>query len=104
MAREIKLDGGEISVLKAIGLSGSPSLGRGLVERSQGMETAEFLDTLNGLLSLGYVISNKVNVRSLDDIKSASFRVNPAHAQELRTALHPGRNRDQRQERRRRRS
>ena len=104
MAREIKLDGGEITVLKTLGLSGSTLIGKTLIERSGDMDTAELLNTLQGLLELGYVVSNKVNVRSREDVERALFRVNPGYAHELKEAINPGRGRDQTGERRRRRS
>lgn len=104
MQREIKLDGGEISILKAVGLSGAQIHGKLLIERSQDMETAEFIDTLDGLVSMGYLLSNKVNVRSMEDVERAFFRVNTAYAHDLRDALSPGRRRDQERTRRRRRS
>ena len=104
MAREIKLDGGEITVLKTLGLSGSTLIGKTLIERSGDMDTAELLNTLQGLLELGYVVSNKVNVRNREDVERALFRVNPSYAHELKEAINPGRGRDQTGERRRRRS
>ena len=79
MHREIKLDGGEITVLKTLGLSGSQMYGKLLIDHLKEMETAEFIDTLNGLMSLGYVLSNKVNLRMREDVESAFFRVNPAY-------------------------
>ena len=57
MGREIKLDGGEISLLKKIGLSGTPVLGKLLVERIEEMETGEFIDTLCGLIDQGYELA-----------------------------------------------
>ena len=53
MRREINLSGGEITLLKTMGLSGTSIFGRFLVERAGDMEQAEFLDELNGLISLG---------------------------------------------------
>ena len=104
MGRDIKLDGGEISILKKIGLSGSPIFGKVLVERIEEMETGEFLDSLSGLIELGYVLSNKVNVRLLEDVAKASFRVNPAFSKDLQDAVNPSRKRErERQERLRRR-
>lgn len=104
MQREIKLDGGEITVLKTLGLSGSQMYGKLLIDRLKDMETAEFIDTLNSLLSLGYVLSNKVNLRLREDVERAFFRVNSAYAHDLRDALHPGRKREEDRGRRRRRS
>ena len=103
MAREIKLDGGEITMLKAIGLTSSSLLGKMLIERSGDMETGEFLDTLQGLIDQGYIVSNKVSVYSMEDVERALFRVNPSYVHDLKDALTPSRGRAQTGERRRRR-
>lgn len=104
MGREIKLDGGEISLLKKIGLSGAPLFGKLLLDRIEEMETGEFLDTLMGLIDMNYVVSNKVNVRTMQDVEKAFFRVNPAFTKDLQEAVNPARKRErERQERLRRR-
>jgi hypothetical protein len=104
MAREIILDGGEISLLKKIGLSGAPVYGKLLIDKVEGMETAQFLDTLTGLIDQGYVLSNKVNIRLIEDAERASFRVNAAYSKDLRDAVNPARKRErERAERKRRR-
>jgi hypothetical protein len=102
MKREIKLSGGEISMIKALGTSGSALHGKLLLERSSEMESAEFLDTLEGLLTTGYVLASKVNVQKMEDVERSWFRVNPSYAQDLRDALRPGRRREQEKTRRRR--
>jgi len=102
MRREINLSGGEITLLKTMDLSGAPVYGKFLVERIGEMETAEFLDELNGLVSLGYVLCDKVNLRTMEDVEKATFRVNASYARDLRDALHPGRRREHQQRRRRR--
>jgi hypothetical protein len=94
MGREIKLDGGEISLLKKIGLSGSPLFGKLLLDRIEEMETGEFLDTLCGLIDQGYVVSNKVNVRRMEEVATAFFRVNPAYSKDLQDAVNPSRKRE----------
>ena len=105
MSREIKLDGGEISILKALGLGGTPISGKQLLDRASDMETAEFLDTLDGLITLGYVLSSKVSVRTMEEVQHGHFRVNPSYSRELRDTLHGGRQReDARRGHRRRRS
>ena len=76
MSREIKLDGGEISLLKSLGLSGTQVQGKLLLERMEEVELAEFLDTLSGLIALGYVLASKVNVRTAEDVERSFFRVN----------------------------
>lgn len=104
-SREIKLDGGEITLLKALGLSGTPVHGKQLAERMEELEPAEFLDTLDGMITIGYVLSSKVNVRTMDDVDHATFRVNPSYSRDLKEALNPGKARDDRnQQRRHRRS
>ena len=104
MGHEIKLDGGEITILKKIGLSGSPLFGKLLLDRIDGMEKGEFLDSLSGLIDQGYVISNKVNIRLIEDVEKAFFRVNPAHSKDLQDAVNPSRKRErERAERLRRR-
>ena len=102
MRRDINLSGGEITLLKTMGLSGAPTYGKVLMERIGEMETAEFLDELNGLISLGYVLSNKVNLRSMEDVERSVFRVNASYARDLRDAIQPGRRREQARRRRRR--
>ena len=103
MAREIKLDGGEVTVLKTIGFGGTPLAGKLLALRVGGMGSAELATTLNGLIEMEYVISNTVNIRVIEDVEKAAFRVNPAYARELRNAVHPGMMREQTRARRERR-
>ena len=103
MARDIHLDGGEITILKKIGLTGAQVYGKILLERVEGMETAEILDTLTGLIDQGYVLSNKVNIRIVADAEKAFFRVNSAFAKELRDAVNPSAKRDRERTKRERR-
>ena len=104
MGRDIRLDGGEISILKKIGLSGTPLYGKLLIDRIEEMETGEFLDTLAGLIDQNYVVSNKVNIRLMEDVQKAFFRVNPAFSKDLQDAVNPSRKRErERAERLRRR-
>lgn len=102
MHREINLSGGEITLLKTLGLSGTPTYGRLLVEHVGEIEQAEFLDELNGLIELGYVLSDKVNVRTMEDVERAVFRVNASYARDLKEAIQPGRRREREGRRRRR--
>jgi len=102
MRREIKLSGGEITLLKTLGLSGTPVHGKILLERIGEMEQAELLDEVNGLISQGYVLCDKVNVRTIEDVERAVFRVNASYARDLRDALNPSRRREEKGRRRRR--
>ena len=103
MAREIQLSGGEITILKAIGLTGTAMAGKFLLARMEEVEVGEFIDTLDGLLAMGYLLATKVNIRTLEDVERASFRVNPSYAHDLKDALDPNRRREADKQRRRRR-
>ena len=98
---EINLNGGEISILKTIGLGGTSLGGAQLVERIE-MEEAELIDALDGLIALGYIHANRVGIRTMDAVKSASFRVSQTHARELRDAVYPSRKKEEKGRRRRR--
>jgi len=102
MHREINLSGGEITLLKTMGLSGAPIFGKILIDKIGEVEQAEFLDELTGLISLGYVLSDKVNVRTMEDVERAGFRVNASYARDLKDALRPGRRPEPERRRRRR--
>lgn len=102
MAHEIKLTGSEISILKSIGLSGQPVGGKTLLEKIEDVEKAEFLETLTSLIDIGYVVANKVNIRSFEDIEHAFFRVSPTHSRDLRDAINPSKGREQERSRGRR--
>jgi hypothetical protein len=102
MHREINLSGGEITLLKTMGLSGTPTYGKLLVEHFSEIDEAEFLDELNGLIELGYVLSDKAIVRTMEDVERAVFRVNASYARDLKDAIQPGRRREPERRRRRR--
>lgn len=89
-------------MLKTMGLSGNPVYGKLLIERIGEMESAEFLDELTGLIAQGYVLCDKVNVRTMEDVQRSVFRVNASYARDLRDAIQPGRRREREQRRRRR--
>lgn len=76
--------------------------GKFLIEHMENMEAGEFIDTLEGLISQGYVLSTKVNIRNFADVERSSFRVNPSYAHDLRFALDPARRRELERRRRRR--
>ena len=99
---EISLNGGEISILKTIGLSGSMMAGGQLADRMDEMEGAEFLDALSGLIAMDYVIANKVSIRTMEAVRTAAFRVNPALARALKEAVYPSRQKAETGRRRRR--
>jgi len=99
---EINLDGGEKEILKAIGLSGMSITGKLLLEKAGGMEEAEFVSTLRGLMMMGYVLADKISFHNYDDVEHANFHVNSGYSKDLKEALDP-RLRRQRKEQRNRR-
>jgi hypothetical protein len=102
MERDIKLSGSEISLLKAIGLSGSAIPGRSLLDRAGELDETEFLETLQGLISIGYVLCSRLGIRTREDVEHAFFRVDPSMSRELRDAVSPARRRAREQQRERR--
>lgn len=88
---DIHLDGGEITVLKAIGFSGVAMSGEQLIEKVKPFEEAELLDTLDGLMMMGYVLSDKQSIHSGEDIERANFRINSGYLKDLRDAIDPRR-------------
>lgn len=102
MAREISLTGGDTTVLKAIGLSGTPIKGTSMLDRlGNDVEPTELIGTLEGLLMFDYIVCSIGRLRTLEDVEKADFKVNPACAKELRDAV-KGRPREPEQRRRRR--
>ncbi len=89
MAREIILSGGDVSVLKALGLSGGTVNGRTLTERLGGMEAAEIVDSIDGLMMFDYVLCDLDTIKNSDDLVRANFNVNTAMLRDLREALAP---------------
>jgi hypothetical protein len=91
--KELNLDGGEIAVIKAIGMSGSDVKGDDLIERVRDLGVSELIDTVKGLISVGYVEADKSNFYDEDDMKNVYFHVNSGYAKELRDAMDPNKER-----------
>ena len=102
MQREIHLSGGEITLLKTMGLTGAPIYGKLLVDHIGEMEPAELIDELRGLISQGYVLSDKQSLHTMEDVERSVFRVNSSYVRDLREAIHPSRGREQHRRRQRR--
>ena len=89
MPREINLDGMEVSILKALGLSGSETQGETLLEKIPDLAIAEFIDIMSGLVALGYVDSDLPSFSNSESFKKARFRVNSGYSHDLKDALDP---------------
>jgi hypothetical protein len=91
-------------MLKGLGMSGSPVYGKLFRGRMKDLGDAEFLDTISGLVMMGYVLSSKVNIVKMEEVEQSYFRVNPSYTRDLRKAMRPsgGREKEERGRRRRR--
>lgn len=87
--RELNLDGGEVSVIKAIGLSGSDVSGDELMKRCPELEMAELIDTVKGLIQLGYVEADPGTFYDAEELKRVTFHVNSGYSKDLRESLNP---------------
>ena len=84
--RSIKLTGREATVVKAIGFT-EAMLG-GELQDSTKMELQDITDTLNGLMSAGFVesVPYKEEIEPAEVMVTA-FEVNPGYAHDIRRAL-----------------
>jgi hypothetical protein len=86
MARIIRLNGREASLLRTIGFGLGVS-GTELQERLQ-MAPEDLVDVINTLLDLGYVETASAKERiTLEDFAAESFEINPSYAADLKTVL-----------------
>jgi hypothetical protein len=84
--RQVKLTGREASVVRAIGF-GEAMLGSEIQDHTA-MEPDDLLDTVNGLMSAGYVESIPyVEEVGLAEMPVTAFELNPAYAHDLRSAI-----------------
>ncbi|HEX8281132.1 MAG TPA: helix-turn-helix domain-containing protein [Chthoniobacterales bacterium] len=84
--RQIRLTGREASVVRAIGFTES-LVGAEIVDYTK-MEPEDITDTLNSLMSAGFVESNPFYEEvQLADMPVTAFEMNPAYAQELKAAM-----------------
>ena len=89
MGKNISLDGVEISLLKAIGFGAGDIVGSDLRELVSNLDIREILETIDGLISVGYVSCDKNALRNKEDFDSAKFHINSGYARDLKAALDP---------------
>ncbi len=87
--RDLNLDGGEISIIKALGVGGGEITGEDLMKRVQDLEGAELVDTLKGLIAQGFVDAEKTGFYSAEEMAKLHFQVNTGYMKELKEALDP---------------
>ena len=85
--RHIKLTGREATVVRSIGFT-EAMMGAEIQDCTH-MEVGDVTDTLNSLMSAGYVESNpfceQVQIAAMS---ATAFEINPAYVQELKQALY----------------
>jgi hypothetical protein len=89
MASNINLDGGEISILKAIGMSSGEVSGDQLAERVSDLVEAELLDAMKVLVMMGYVVTDTPSFSKVADFQRAKFHVNSGYSRDLKEAMDP---------------
>ncbi len=86
MARQIKLNGREVSLLRSIGF-GLGITGTELQER-MAMSADELVDVLNTMLDAGYVEAASLKEQTtLAEFANDTFELNPAFTSDLKAAL-----------------
>src|ERR1700739_3136649 len=84
--RQVKLSGREATIVRAIGFT-EPVLGAEIQDYVK-MESEDVTDTLNSLMSAGFVESIPYAEQvELAEMPVTSFELNPAYCHELKRAL-----------------
>lgn len=84
--RKIKLTGREATIVRAIGFT-EPMLGAEIQDVTH-MDGDDVTDTLNGLISAGFVESLPFSEEvQLAEMPVTAFELNPAYSFDLKTAL-----------------
>ena len=86
MARQIKLSGRELGVMRTIGF-GLGMTGAELQERTQ-IDHEDLCDLLNTLLDIGYLETQAMKERiPLAEYPAETFEINPSYASDLKVAM-----------------
>lgn len=68
---------------------GSDRSGASLFEQCKGLDEMDFIDTLKGLIDVGYIDSESSSFYSVADIGNMKFRINPPYLKAIREAIEP---------------
>lgn len=86
MGRQIKLNGRETGVMRAIGF-GLGLTGTEIQERTQ-LDPEDLVDVLNTLLDMGYIETPTMKERvAVADYAAETFEINPSYATDLKAAM-----------------
>jgi hypothetical protein len=89
MAQDINLDGHEVTVIKALGLTGGEISGQELMKRMPDMNAYDLIDVVKGLIMQGYVESDKSGFYNEEELMDVNFNVNSGYMRDLREAMDP---------------
>lgn len=84
----INLDGGEITIIRALGFAGTPMTGNELKGRVGRMRAEDLTGCLQTLIGLGYVTATP-DLDEAEDMESISFAVNTGYAKALKETIDP---------------
>lgn len=90
---EIQLDGGEITIIKALGITGSEITGEELMTRVPELMEAELIDSIKGLIMMGYVVADRQAFYDKEGLEQTKFYVNSGYAKDLKEAMDPNNDR-----------
>jgi hypothetical protein len=86
MAKQIKLNGRELGVMRAIGFGLGVS-GTELYERTQ-IGPDDLCDVLNTLLDIGYIETTSMKSHvGADNYATENFEINPSYVTDLKVAM-----------------
>lgn len=85
---KINLDGGEISIIRALGFAGTPMLGRDLKGRVGHVSEEDLAGTLRTLIALGYLTSTP-DLDRVEELDKVAFAVNSGYSKALKEAIEP---------------
>jgi hypothetical protein len=85
---KINLEGGEITIIRALGLSGVPMSGKDLKSRVGNTGDTQLTETLKTMIALGYV-SATPDLDMVEDLDKVTFAVNSGYSRALKEALEP---------------
>ena len=86
MAKQIKLSGREMGILRSIGFGLGVS-GTELQERTQ-IAAEDLCDVLNTLIEIGYVETRSTKERvSVSEMPAENFEINPSYSNDLKLAM-----------------
>ena len=76
-------------MLKAIGIGGGEVDGATLMARCKGLDVNALIDTLKGLIDVGYVDADVNSFYAKEEMEKANFRVNSGWSKDLQEAVDP---------------